>query len=107
MTLRLWPRSLAARTAVVLLAGLMMVQIAGLTIHAFDRIDLQRLEAARDIAIRVMSLYRTVVMTNPNAAPDGAGRGASRPRGGCGNQPDPAGEQRCRSCRSTPGACCG
>ncbi len=66
MTLRLWPRSLAARTAVVLLAGLMMVQIAGLTIHAFDRIDLQRLEAARDIAIRVMSLYRTVVMTNPN-----------------------------------------
>ena len=42
MSLRLWPRTLAARTAVVLLLGLALVQVAGLTIHAFDRIDLQR-----------------------------------------------------------------
>ncbi len=65
MTLRFWPRSLAARTATVLLAGLIVVQIAGLTIHAFDRLDLQRLAAARDVAVRVMGLYRTIVMTDP------------------------------------------
>ena len=63
MTLRLWPRSLAARTALVLLAGLALVQIAGLTIHAFDRIDVQRLAQARNVAERVMAIYRTVVMT--------------------------------------------
>ena len=60
MTLRLWPRSLAARTALVLLVGLVVVQVAGLTIHALDRIDVQRLAQARDIAVRVVSIYRTV-----------------------------------------------
>ena len=39
MRLRFWPRSLAARTAFVLLVGLVVVQIAGLTIHALDRVD--------------------------------------------------------------------
>ncbi len=62
MRLRLWPRSLAARTALVLLVGLALVQIAGLTIHAFDRIDVQRIAQARNIAVRVMSVYRTVAM---------------------------------------------
>ena len=66
MILRLWPRSLAARTAAALLTGLILVQVAGLAINAFDRIDLQRLAAARDVAIRVMALYRIVVMTSPN-----------------------------------------
>jgi signal transduction histidine kinase len=62
---RLWPRSLAARTAFVLLLGLALVQVAGLTIHALDRIDLQRLGQARDLALRVMILYRAVVMAPP------------------------------------------
>jgi signal transduction histidine kinase len=66
MTVRLWPRSLAARTAVVLLAGLALVQAAGLTIHALDRIDLLRLEQARSLSYRVMSIYRTVVVTPPD-----------------------------------------
>jgi signal transduction histidine kinase len=65
VTLRLWPRSLAARTALVLLVGLVVVQVAGLTIHALDRIDIQRLAQARDIAVRVVSTYRTVMMTAP------------------------------------------
>lgn len=59
----LWPRSLAARTAVVLLTGLVLVQVAGLTIHALDRIDLQRLGQARDLATRIGALYRAVAMT--------------------------------------------
>ena len=65
MRLRLWPRSLATRTALVLLTGLAVVQVAGLAIHAFDRIDVQRMAQARNIAARVMGLYRTVVMTAP------------------------------------------
>ncbi|PZQ09211.1 MAG: two-component sensor histidine kinase, partial [Ancylobacter novellus] len=36
------PRSLAARTAIFLLLALMLVQAAGLLIHALDRVDLQR-----------------------------------------------------------------
>ena len=65
MTLRLWPRSLAARTALVLLAGLVVVQVAGLTIHALDRLDALRLAQTREIAVRVISIYRTVMMTPP------------------------------------------
>ena len=66
MKLRLWPRSLKARTAVVLLVGLAVVQVAGLAIHALDRIDVQRLAQARVIAVRVVGVYRTVMMTSPD-----------------------------------------
>jgi signal transduction histidine kinase len=65
VTWRLWPRSLATRTAVVLLAGLIAVQVAGLAIHAMDRIDLQRLAQARSLAFRIVGLYRTVELTPP------------------------------------------
>jgi signal transduction histidine kinase len=65
MKLRLWPRSLAARTAVVLLTALAFVQVAGLTIHAFDRVDLLRLAQIRDIGVRVMSLYRSIALVPP------------------------------------------
>jgi len=65
MTLRFWPRSLAARTAFVLLVGLILVQAAGLAIHAMDRIDVQRLAQARNLAVRVVGLYRTIVLTTP------------------------------------------
>ncbi len=60
---RLWPRSLATRTAVVLLGCLTLVQVAGLTIHALDRIGLQRLAQTRDVGVRVMGLYRSVALT--------------------------------------------
>lgn len=66
MTFRLWPRSLGTRTALVLLIGLAVVQIAGLTIHAFDRLDLQRLAQARSVAIRAVSLYRSMALTDPD-----------------------------------------
>lgn len=65
MTLRLWPRSLATRTAVVLLLGLALVQIAGLTIHALDRIDLQREAEIRDLGLRIAGAYRAVALTAP------------------------------------------
>ena len=65
MRFRLWPRSLATRTALVLLGGLALVQIAGLTIHALDRIDLQRLAQAREVSVRALNLYRAVVTLPP------------------------------------------
>jgi signal transduction histidine kinase len=62
---RLWPRTLAARTAMVLLIGLAIVQAAGLTIHALDRLDVLRLAQSRALAERTMGLYRAVVVTAP------------------------------------------
>jgi signal transduction histidine kinase len=64
MKIRFWPGSLAARTALVLLLGLAIVQVAGLTIHALDRLDVQRLGQARDLAVRVVGLYRTIALTD-------------------------------------------
>jgi signal transduction histidine kinase len=66
MNVRFWPRSLAARTAVVLLLGLVIVQIAGLTIHALDRLDVQRLGQARDLAVQVVGAYRAMALTEPS-----------------------------------------
>ncbi len=63
---RLWPRSLAGRTALVLLLALTVVQAAGLTIHALDRVDLQRFAQAREISQRAISAWRTVLLAPPD-----------------------------------------
>ena len=65
MSWRLLPRTLAARTGLALVAGLMVTQLAGLAIHAIDRLDLQHLGQARELANGVIELYRTVVLTAP------------------------------------------
>jgi signal transduction histidine kinase len=59
----LWPRSLAGRTALVLLVSLAAVQVAGLTIHALDRIDVIQLAQVRDASVRAISLYRAVTLS--------------------------------------------
>jgi signal transduction histidine kinase len=61
---RLWPTSLAARTMLTLLLGLVLVQGAGLTIHAYDRIELQHQAQLRDLGVRAMGIYRSVVATS-------------------------------------------
>ena len=63
--MRFWPRSLAARTALVLVVSLTVVQVAGLTIYAFDRVGLQRLAQAQDVGVRVMGIYRSVAFSPP------------------------------------------
>ncbi|PZW48986.1 hypothetical protein C8P66_10311 [Humitalea rosea] len=63
---RLVPASLAGRTALVLVLGLMVVQAAGLTIHALDRVDLQRLGQAREVSSRIFGLWRSVVLAAPD-----------------------------------------
>ncbi len=60
--LPLWPRSLGGRTAVFLLAALTLVQTAGLTIHALDRVDLQRLGQLHEVAQQAIGAYRTVML---------------------------------------------
>ncbi len=59
-----WPRSLAARTALVLLAGLGVVQAAGLTIHALDRLSSDRIEVERETGMRIAGIYRSVAETD-------------------------------------------
>ena len=63
-----WPASLAGRTALVLLLSLMLVQVAGLTIHALDRVDVIRLAQERDAAVRAVGLYRNVMLAATPAA---------------------------------------
>lgn len=65
MTVHFWPRSLAARTAAVVLVGLALVQIAGLTIHTLDRIDIQRIAQARALGFRVIPIYRLIASNEP------------------------------------------
>ena len=60
----MWPGSLAARTAIVTLLGVAMVQGAGLVIHALDRLDLQASDQMRDAAVRAISLYRSVSLSS-------------------------------------------
>jgi signal transduction histidine kinase len=66
MRFRLWPRSLAARTATVVLVGLALVQVAGLAIHTLDRMDVQRLAQARNLGWRIIPIYRLIATTEPS-----------------------------------------
>ena len=65
MRIRLLPRSLAARTALLLLSGLVVVQLVGLAIHALDRIDFARLNNQREAGAQVAGIYRMVAETDP------------------------------------------
>jgi signal transduction histidine kinase len=61
----LWPRSIAGRTFLVLLVGLFAVQVIALTIHALDRVEVQRAQQAREAIGRTAALWRTVMMAEP------------------------------------------
>jgi len=65
MKLRLWPRGLGGRTALVLLVSLIAVQVAGLVIHAFDRTDALRFAQLTHIAEHAISDYRAVALATP------------------------------------------
>ena len=70
----LWPRSLAARTAFVLIIGLVVVQTLGLGIHTLDRNDLVRVAAVRVFTFRVMSIYRDLAEIPSAQRPSRIGR---------------------------------
>ncbi len=65
MSVTIWPRSIAGRTFLVLLLGLFAVQVVGLTIHAVDRIELQRAAQARETLARMGALWRATVTAAP------------------------------------------
>ncbi|MGI4745538.1 MAG: ATP-binding protein [Janthinobacterium lividum] len=65
LRLRILPRSLAARTALVLLAGLVVVQAVGLAIHALDRIDFARVNIEREVGGQVAMIYRAIADVDP------------------------------------------
>ncbi|HEY2133797.1 MAG TPA: HAMP domain-containing sensor histidine kinase [Acetobacteraceae bacterium] len=60
-----WPQSLAARTALVLMLTLTLVQMGGLTLYAVDRMNTRRSDQVRDIAVRAMGLYRSIALLPP------------------------------------------
>ena len=63
--MRLWPRTLSGRTFLVLLLGLLVAQAVGLTIHALDRVAVQRAGQVREAAERVGQVWRNVVAAPP------------------------------------------
>jgi signal transduction histidine kinase len=74
-----WPRSLAARTALVLVLGLGMVQIGGLLLHSFDRMELLHTAQEHEVARRAMEVYRDIALARPErrqAAVEDANRAA-------------------------------
>ncbi|MDW8397670.1 MAG: ATP-binding protein [Acetobacteraceae bacterium] len=44
----------------------MLVQAAGLTIHALDRVDLQRIAQAREVSARAFGIWRTMLLAPPD-----------------------------------------
>ena len=63
--LRIWPASLAARTALVLLGGLLLSQIGALMLHALDRAEMLHSAQEHEMARRLMTTYRSVVLARP------------------------------------------
>ncbi|MGI3776433.1 MAG: ATP-binding protein [Janthinobacterium lividum] len=61
----LWPRSLASRTALVVLLGLMAVQAGGLAIHTADQRLVRRGEMARGLGLHLLRFYRVVERAPP------------------------------------------
>lgn len=59
------PRSLVARTSLLLIVGLAIVEAAGLGIHALDRFDLEERSQVHEEQVQVFSIYRTVAEAQP------------------------------------------
>ncbi|MCJ8354778.1 histidine kinase, partial [Novacetimonas hansenii] len=60
---RLRPPSLAARTSLLLICGLGVIQAGGLAIHALDRLDFDRRMLEEQYHTEVITLYRGIVET--------------------------------------------
>jgi signal transduction histidine kinase len=62
---KLFPASLAARASLVLIAGFAVIEVAGLTIEAMDRMDFDRRMARHQVMSHVAMIYRTVEDAKP------------------------------------------
>lgn len=59
------PGSLVARTSLVLIVGLAVIELAGLGIHALDRLDMAERSEMHDYQMQAFSIYRTIAETKP------------------------------------------
>jgi signal transduction histidine kinase len=65
VTFTILPRSLAGRTALILLIGFALIQLLGLVIHTFNQINLARIEEEREVATRDVIIYRHIAYAPP------------------------------------------
>ncbi|GBQ23490.1 ATP-binding protein [Gluconacetobacter sacchari] len=65
MLRRFRPRSLAARTSLLLIVGLGIIEAIGLAVHALDRIDFDRRMIQQESQNHVGMIYRSIVETQP------------------------------------------
>ena len=63
--MKLWPSSLAARTALLLLGGLLVTQIDDLTLHALDRAEMLHAAQETELSRQVVAMYRSQVLAPP------------------------------------------
>jgi hypothetical protein len=63
--LKLYPRSLAGRTILILLIGFALIQLLGLLIHTLNQIKLQKAEELEESATRAVIIYRHIAMAPP------------------------------------------
>jgi two-component system OmpR family sensor kinase len=59
------PRSLAGRTAIILLIGFALIQLLGLAIHTFNEINLAKIEQQREVATQDVIIYRHIAFGAP------------------------------------------
>lgn len=57
---RLWPSSLAARTAFLLILGMGLIEVCGLLINTLDRLDFDRLTQEQEAINRATAIYRDI-----------------------------------------------
>jgi len=77
VTFSILPRSLAGRTAIILLIGFALIQLLGLVIHTFNEINLAKIEEQREVATQDVIIYRHIAFTAPQ---DRAAMVAAEPR---------------------------
>ncbi len=65
MKFTILPRSLAGRTALILLIGFALIQLLGLVIHTFNQINLAKIEEQREVATRDVIIYRHIAFAAP------------------------------------------
>lgn len=56
----LWPYSLAARTALILIIGMGLIEACGLLINTLDRLDFNRLTQEQEAVNRATAIYRDI-----------------------------------------------
>ena len=69
MKLRVWPASLATRTALTLIAGFAVVQAVGLVVQTFNEMSLSRIADQQKIATADARIFRQFVETDPAGRP--------------------------------------